>query len=242
MDRGHPWVLVDDETRARRPDVSGNRRGQHRRDDQIRIEPADPFPHHLIPQRELDRHLVAAIGKLDVHPLGHAVVATRNEQDPHVDLQCSHASPATIVASAPPAGPPVSGAGIRDARRAMAPAQPSLPNLGFGRARINPQAVFDETRRASYPPSIRSAACRSRYTCGARCAPAPQGHRGSSRRSEASGISRLVTTFRRSWTCPACRGAGGAVIWRVSGGGAGPTRARARRPPRRPRRRRPARS
>ena len=77
---------MDDETRPRRPDVSGNRRSQHRRDNQIGIEPADPVPHHLIPQREFDRHLVAAIGKLDVYPLGHAVVATRNEQDPHVPL------------------------------------------------------------------------------------------------------------------------------------------------------------
>jgi hypothetical protein len=75
---------MDDETGAGRPDVGGNRGGQHRRDDQVRVEAADRLPHHLVAERELDRHLVPAVGQLDVNALGQAVVGARYQQDPHV--------------------------------------------------------------------------------------------------------------------------------------------------------------
>jgi len=75
---------VHDEARPRRPDIGGNRRGEHWRDDQIWVVAADRLPHHLIPQRQLNRHRMAAAGKLDVCPLGQAVVGTRQQQDPHL--------------------------------------------------------------------------------------------------------------------------------------------------------------
>ncbi len=78
-----PGSGVDDEARASRPDVRGNRRGQHRRDDQVRVVAADPVPHHLVPEGQLDRHLVAAVGEFGVHPLRHAVIGAGQEQDPH---------------------------------------------------------------------------------------------------------------------------------------------------------------
>jgi hypothetical protein len=74
---------MDDQARAGRPDVRGDRRGKHRRDDKIRVEKADPVPQRLIPERQLDRHLMAAVRQLGMHPLRHAVVAAGNQQDPH---------------------------------------------------------------------------------------------------------------------------------------------------------------
>jgi hypothetical protein len=47
------------------------------------VAAADPFPHH-ISQRERDRHLMGAVAKFDMNALGHAVVGTCNEQDPHL--------------------------------------------------------------------------------------------------------------------------------------------------------------
>ena len=74
---------VDDETGHGRPDVRGNRGGQHRRDDQVRVEASDRVPHHLIPQGQLDRHVVLAVGEFGMDPLRHAVVGAGNKQDPH---------------------------------------------------------------------------------------------------------------------------------------------------------------
>jgi hypothetical protein len=74
---------VDDEAGHGRPDVLGNRGGQHRRDDQVRVIPAQRVPHHLVAEGQLDRHLVPAVGEFGVHPLRHAVVGTGNKQDPH---------------------------------------------------------------------------------------------------------------------------------------------------------------
>ena len=53
------------------------------RDDQIRAVAADRLPHRLIPQRQLDRHLMTAAGQLDVYPLGQAVVRACQQQDAH---------------------------------------------------------------------------------------------------------------------------------------------------------------
>jgi hypothetical protein len=74
---------VDDETGHGRPDVRGNRGGQHRRDDQIRVETADRVPHHLVPQGQLDRDVALAVGEFGMYPLRHAVVGAGNKQDPH---------------------------------------------------------------------------------------------------------------------------------------------------------------
>src|SRR5215469_9426978 len=52
-------------------------------DDQIRTAATDRVPHRLIAKGELDRHLVTAVGQLDVHPLGHAVVGARKQQNTH---------------------------------------------------------------------------------------------------------------------------------------------------------------
>ncbi len=87
VQRGRPPVAsrprVNDKTGASRPDVRRNRRGQHRRDDQIRVPAADPLTYHLIAQRQLDGHLVPPVGKFGMHPLRHAVIAAGHKQDPH---------------------------------------------------------------------------------------------------------------------------------------------------------------
>ena len=87
VQRGRPPVAhrsrVNDQARPGRPDIRRNRHGQHRRDDQIRVTAADPVPQHLIPERQLDRYLMAPVGQLGMHPLRHAVVAARHQQDPH---------------------------------------------------------------------------------------------------------------------------------------------------------------
>ena len=74
---------VDDEARPGRPDVRGNRPGQHRGDDQVGVIAADPVPHHVVSQGQFDRYLVPAVGEFGMHALRHAVVGTGNKQDPH---------------------------------------------------------------------------------------------------------------------------------------------------------------
>ena len=75
---------VDDEARPGRPDVRGNRPGQHRGDDQVGVIAADPVPHHVVCQGQFDRYLVPAVGEFGMHALRHAVVGAGNKQDPHV--------------------------------------------------------------------------------------------------------------------------------------------------------------
>ena len=45
---------------------------------------ADRVPQDLTAERELDRHVMAAVGELGVDPLRHAVVGTRYQQNAHL--------------------------------------------------------------------------------------------------------------------------------------------------------------
>ena len=89
---------VNDKAGPRRPDVRRDRRSQHRRDDKVRVKAPDPFPHFLVPERQLDRHLVTAVGELGMRPLRHAVVGAGNKQDPHQRFPLSQDIPPAAAA------------------------------------------------------------------------------------------------------------------------------------------------
>ena len=106
VQRGRPPVThrprMHDQAWPGRPDVRRNRRGQHRRDDKIRIKKPDALPQHLIPQRQLDGHLMPAVRQLRMHPLRHTVITAGNQQDPH---QRSPSAGRTGTSRAPPSRP-----------------------------------------------------------------------------------------------------------------------------------------
>lgn len=61
-----------------------------------RVAAVDRIPHDVVPEREFDRHLVTAVGKLDVCALGHAVVVARYQQNPHVLPPCPDPDPSGV--------------------------------------------------------------------------------------------------------------------------------------------------
>ncbi len=87
---------VDDQTGVRRPDVPGHGCLQHRRHDQLRLEPAYRLAQRLLPRCHVHVRLqrVAALAQFREDALGEAVERARKKQDPHVDLRAHRACPA----------------------------------------------------------------------------------------------------------------------------------------------------